>query len=209
MERITIILLLILATSFVSINNETIILDGKISKTEWAGAKEFSLSSGGKLYILRKEETLYFGITGKSHGWAHIYLNWEDSVKVLHASAALGDQLYANEKGNWKLQKEFTWELREFEYNEKLIQKQASYYAKNGWCATNNNTGDKITLEYKIDLKRFGNAEVKFAALFTSDAKALSYFPTQLDDNTLLEKLVSGSNPDNLHFKPETWTKIR
>ncbi len=209
MERITIILLFILATSFVFVNDEAINLDGKISKTEWAGAKEYDLSSGGKLYILRKEETLYFGIVGNSPGWSHIYLYWKDSVKVLHASAALGDQLYANEKGSWKLQKKFTWELREFEYDEKLIQKQASYYTKNGWCANNNNTGNKITLEYKIDLKRFGNAEVKFAALFTSDAKALSYYPTELNDNTLLEKLVSGNNPDSLHFKPETWTKIK
>ncbi|HEY6502813.1 MAG TPA: hypothetical protein VIZ28_02450 [Chitinophagaceae bacterium] len=209
MERITIVLLLILAASFASVNDEIIKLDGKISKTEWNGAKEYDLSSGGKLYLLRKEETLYFGIKGNSPGWAHIYLYWKDSVKVLHASAALGDQLYVNEKGNWKLQKKFTWEIREFEYGEKLIQKQASYYTKNGWCANNNNTGDKITLEYKVDLKKFGNIEVKFAALFTSDAKSLSYYPIELNDNTLLEKLVSGSSPDNLQFKTQIRAKIK
>ncbi|HUR66389.1 MAG TPA: hypothetical protein VMZ03_08540 [Chitinophagaceae bacterium] len=205
----SIILITILVTSFVSVNDEAIKLDGKISKGEWIGAQEYNLSSGGKLHILRKDETLYLGIAGNSPGWAHIYLNWKDSVKVLHASAALGDQLYTNEKGDWKLQKKFAWELREFEYSENLVQKQAAYYTKNGWCANNNNTGDKITLEYKIDLRSFGNAEVRFAALFTSDAKKLSYYPTDLNDNTLLEKLVSGSDPDHLHFKPNTWTTIK
>lgn len=207
--KTTIFTILFLATSFVSVYEEIIKLDGKISKSEWAGAKEYNLSSGGKLYVLCKAETLYFGVKGNSPGWAHIYLYWKDSVRVLHASAGLGDQLYVNEKDNWKLQKAFSWENHKFEYGERLIQKQNSYYLKNGWCANNNNTGDNITLEYKVDLKRFGDIEVKFAALFTSDAKSLSYYPGELNDNTLLEKLVSGSSPDNLQFKTQTWAKIK
>ena len=209
MKRTSAILLFILVTAFVSVNDDNIKLDGKIDKAEWAAAKEYELSSGGRLYILQKDEIVYIGIKGNAPGWAHVYLYWNDSIKILHASAALGYQLYTSAKDHWKLQKKFNWEVREFAYDDKLIQKQAAYYLKNGWCANNNNTGDKTSLEYKIDLKRFGKAEVRFAALFTPDARSLSYFPPGLNDNTLLEKLVSGNDPDSLRFKPAVWTKIK
>ena len=209
MNKSIIIPFLFFAFSFNQVIREPVILDGKIDENEWANATKYNLSDGGNLYVLHEKDILYFGIKGNSPGWAHVYLYWNDSVRVLHASAALGEQLYINEKGFWKLQRNFSWELRESDYGVKLIQKQALYYAKNGWCANNNNTGDKITLEYKIDLKRFGTPEIKFAVLFTSDGKNKSHYPTKLNDDTLLDKLVSGTNPDSLHFMPQTWVNIK
>ena len=209
MQKPTIVFLCILLTSFLPSREEAIKLDGRISKTEWAGAKEYELPSNGKLYTLQQGKDLYIGIKGTVPGWAHVYLHWKDSVKVLHASAALGAQLYTNEKNTWKLQQKFNWELRESEYGEALIQKQAAYYQKNGWCANTNNAGDKHTLEYKIDLSKFNNSTVKFAALFTADAKIISCYPAGLNDNTLLEELVAGGNPDNLRFNPQTWAVIK
>ena len=81
---------------------DDISLDGVINKKEWANAREYPLSKeypsskGGKLLILRRDNVLYLGIQGGSPGWSHVYLHRNDSVSVLHASAALGDQLYVN-----------------------------------------------------------------------------------------------------------------
>jgi hypothetical protein len=207
MTYITTLILFILS-SFTGINDDGIRLDGMISKNEWAGANEYNLSSGGKLYMLRKADQLYLGIKGTGPGWAHVYLHWKDSISVLHASAALGYQVYV-QKENWKLQKKFNWEVREYVYDEKLVQKQEAYFKNNGWCANNNNAGDKVTLEFRIDLARFGNDGLRFAALYTADAKALSYYPSTLSDNTLLQDLVSGGNPDNLQFKTADWVKVK
>ena len=152
MERPMILLLFILTTSFFPArDNDTIQLDGNISKAEWAGAKTHDLSAGGRLYILQEEKILYIGIKGTSPGWVHVYLHWKDSVKVLHASAALGEQLYTNEKNTWKLQQKFNWELREPGYGEALVKKQVAYFQKNGWCANTNNAGDiKALLNIKL-----------------------------------------------------------
>jgi hypothetical protein len=199
----------VLSLSFTPVQDDPVKLDGIINKAEWAGAKEHDLSSGGKLYILHNEDAVYFGIKGTAPGWAHIYLAWKDSVKVLHASAALGAQLYTAEKDNWIRQNKFTWENRERIYDQKLVQQQELYFQKNGWCANNNNTGDKLTLEYKIDIKRFGDSGLRFAALFTTDATSLSFFPATLNDDTLLKELVSGNGPDSLRFKPLTWASIK
>jgi hypothetical protein len=202
-------MLLVLASSFIVNPNDKIKLDGIISKDEWAGAEEHDLSSGGKLYIIRQAGTLYIGIKGNAQGWAHVYLHWKDSVKVLHASAALGDLLYVQEKESWNRKNKFNWEVRERVYDETLMRKQEAYFNKNGWCANNSNTGDKTTLEFKIDLERYGNTELRIAALHTVDAKSLSAFPAGLNDDTLLKELVSGAGPDNVYFKPGAWEKIK
>lgn len=209
MNKITMLLAFVLVVSFTAKQDDPVKLDGMINKTEWTGAAEHELSHGTKLYMLRRGETLYVGIRGANPGWAHIYLHWEDSVKVLHASAALGEQLYTRNKDSWKLQKKFNWEVRDAVYDEALVQKQAAYYAANGWAANNNNTGDKVTLEYKIDLKRPGKNGIRFAALYTADAKALAHFPLTLNDNTILPGLVAGNAPEDLHFAPATWFEIR
>lgn len=210
MSKISFLLLFFMpVVSFTAKRADPVKLDGMISEKEWAGAVRHDLPHGAKLYVLHRDEVLYLGIHGANPGWAHVYLHSKDSVKVLHASAALGEQLYTRNKDSWKLQKKFNWELREAVYDEALVQKQVDYYTSNGWTANNNNTGDKLTLEYQIDLKRLGKGDIRLAALHTADAKALAYFPSTVNDNTLLPALVAGNAPDDLHFAPSTWLKIQ
>lgn len=189
-------------------NDTEIKLDGLITKEEWLGAKEYKLSTGEPLYILYQDQSMYIGIKANLQGWAHVYLQHEGQVIVLHASAALGKQIYKLEGDAWKLQEKFNWELRDVAYDEKLKQKQTEYLNKNGWCANNSNAGDKKTLEFKIDLSKFGKDKARFAVLHTSDAKSISYYPQELSDNTLLKELVSGGAVDNLDFRTNTWVKV-
>lgn len=198
--------LIIALTSFYRTNIAAIKLDGVITNDEWAGATQYDLSTGGKLYVLHEANTLYLALKGNSPGWAHMYIHWKDSINVMHASAALGDQLYIRDNQHWKLQTKFNWEVREFVYNEALQQKQNDYYHKKGWVANNNNAGDKHTLEYKIDLQRFPGASV--VALY-ADGKTYSSYPAGLTDNTQLKELVTGMNPDNLRFNPASWSTFK
>ena len=198
--------LVIALTAFYHAPVASIKLDGVINKEEWTGAKEYELSAGGKLYVLRDANTLYLGLKGNSPGWAHVYIHWKDSINVMHASAALGDQLYTRDNQHWKIQTKFNWEVREFVYNDALQKKQNDHYLKKGWVANNNNAGDKHTLEYKIDLQKFPGAS--FVALY-ADGNSYSSYPSGLTDNTQLKELVSGNNPDNLQFQPSSWTTFK
>jgi hypothetical protein len=196
-------------------DNVEINLDGVINKEEWVNAKEYSLSkeypssNGGKLLVLHRDNTLYLSIKGNSPGWSHVYLHRNDSVSVLHASAALGDQLYINKDQLWKLQNKFSWELRDEVFNESTKQKMENYYNTHGWCSNNNSLGDGGTFEFKIDLRRFPLAQLSFVALVAADdAKLLAVYPDGLTDDIRFEKLVRGGSPDNLQFKPSTWTKL-
>lgn len=190
-------------------------LDGVVNKEEWANAKEYALSKeyasskGGKLLFLRKDNILYLAIKGSSPGWSHVYLHRNDSISVLHASAALGEQLYINKDQNWKLQNKFSWELRDEVFNETTKQKMENYYNMHGWCANNNSLGEGGTFEFKINLRKFQGAKLSFVALVAAnDAKLLAVYPDGLTDDIRFEKLVRGGSPDNLQFKPSAWSKL-
>ena len=198
--------ILLPAFGFIHGNDDHIKLDGVLDETGWAAAKVYEMPAGNKLYVLRQGNELYIGIKATDPGWAHVYLHRNDSVHVLHASAALGEQLYTKNGTNWKLQRKFNWELRDALYNEVLQQKQEKYFLENGWVANNNRMGDKRSFEFRINLQAAAN--ISFAALVTADAKSISAYPAGLPDDTLLKELVSGNSPDNLQFSPSAWANL-
>jgi hypothetical protein len=206
MKTSFIIALLICSVSFIPGNEDQIKLDGVLDANEWAGATAYDLSAGGKLYVLKQGNELYIGIRSTVAGWAHVYLHRGDSVQVLHASAALGKQVYKKAESSWKLQQKFNWELRDRVYSESLQEKQDRYFLQNGWVANNNNMGDKYSFEFRISLQ--GEAGLSFAALVTADGNSISAYPAQLPDDTLFKELVTGYSPDNLQFNPSAWAKL-
>jgi len=195
--------------AFATSDNAPILLDGQINAAEWAGAKEYPLTNGGQLFMIRKADDLYLGIKGYAQGWAHVYVSRQDTIRVLHASAALGDQLYTKINDKWKLQSRFNWQLRDDVYNNDLAQQQSRYYHQYGWCANNNNTGDKNTLEFRINLHSYDTASLKIAVVFTADAKLYCFYPAGLTDDTLLQNLVVGNPADSLRFNISEWMKMQ
>src|SRR5690242_5877828 len=74
-------------------------IDGVISPGEWNDAGDFHLAGGGELRIKRDAKYLYLALSGVANGFAQIYLAYGDTIRVLHASAALGEIRYHREKG--------------------------------------------------------------------------------------------------------------
>src|SRR5690349_16649247 len=68
---------------------EAVRLDGVVAAGEWETAKTASLKDGGAIYFKKEKDVLYVALKGTSKGWAHVYLSHNDSVRVMHASAAL------------------------------------------------------------------------------------------------------------------------
>jgi hypothetical protein len=194
--------------SFVS-KTSKIQLDGVISEAEWKGAKEFDLAGGGKLMMKKENNELYVAMISGKKGWAHVYLSHKDTVRVLHASAALGEARYVKENSWWRTIQSFKWELRDREYNDELVKKQEEHYLQYGWAANNNNTGNGMTFEFKLDLSRTDNNPALFACAAVEIPMNIHYFPSSLNDNTILQRLVQGNTPDSLQFNTASWEKIR
>jgi hypothetical protein len=107
---------IVIITSFKS-DPDPIQLDGIISDNEWKGAKQYGLSNGGKLLMKKNNNDLYLALVAEKKAWAHVYLSHNDTVSVLHASAALGEAKYVKENNLWRVVQSFNWQLRDRLYN--------------------------------------------------------------------------------------------
>jgi hypothetical protein len=207
-ESSLIVVVVIIVMAFTRSDNN-VRLDGVINEGEWKDAKQYDLSGGGKLMMKKEKNDLYVALVAGKKGWAHVYLSHGDTVRVLHASAALGEARYVKQKDLWRVVQTFKWELRGKEYNDELLKKQQDHYRQFGWVANNNNMGNGMTFEFKLDLSRTDNNPATFACVIAEEPLLLHHFPVSLNDNTILQRLVQGYPPDSLQFNPATWEQVR
>jgi len=187
--------------------DEEIRTDGVINTEEWKDARVVDLTSGSKLLMLTRENTLYVALSSPEKFWAHVYLSDGREVKVMHASAAL-DAIHYRQKGSrWYTEEEFQYELRDKQYNDDTERKMQAYFESNGWVANNINIGDAKTIEFKLRLTP--QMPVYFACVMSSYDVKFTAFPENLNDDTLLQRLVQGNAVDSVSFRPETWQKVR
>ena len=184
-------------------------LDGKADEAEWKDAQKYELKNGGSMLVRKGENEIWVSLESSKKGWVQIYISAGDTIRVLHASAALGEARYVKQKQLWHAIQDFKYELRDRGYNEQVAAKQQDYFQKFGWTANNNNTGDGKTFEFKIDLLRFGRSPVAMAYLILDDPNDPHYFPVTVNDHTILPRLMQGYTPDSLSFDTGSWQKIR
>lgn len=190
-------------------NIEDIRCDGVIDKKEWEGAIEHSLTDGGRMLYKRQENVLYIAMISKAKSWGHVYISDGESIKILHASAALGSIPYKNSNGAWVCTDTvFKWEFRDRIFNDESSAKMNEYYKKNGWVANNINIGDGKTIEFKIALTSMSKRIEHIAFVMADYDVKLQWHPSTLNDDTVLPKLVQGYAGTNMNFKPNTWMKI-
>jgi hypothetical protein len=71
-------------------------IDGRIGADEWAGSVEAALPDGGRVLMRHDGAYLYVAIRSGKHGFASTCVARGDTVRILHASAALADAMYVS-----------------------------------------------------------------------------------------------------------------
>lgn len=203
---VALLTVLVVATAFQS--DHTIRIDGIMGQQEWQGAEEWLSKEGYKLLIKRDKETLYGVITGKNKYWAHIYISDNSLIKVMHVSAALGSVEYKRKAKRWLTTDTFSYQVRDKVYNSNTEAAMLIYYAAYGWVANNNNLGSSKTIEFKVNINEW-KGPLYFACVMANYDMKLNGFPVNLNDNTMLPRLVQGNAPDSLSFDPGKWKRIK
>jgi L-ascorbate metabolism protein UlaG (beta-lactamase superfamily) len=182
-------------------------LDGAIDDTEWQGAARVELDAGGEARFVHDGARLYVGIRGGGEGWSHVYLAGDDTVRVLHASAALGSVRYGRAAdGSWHTADTFVYELRDTSLSAEAEAARQAHLAAHGWVATLSPMGEPGSQEFAIDLARLP-PRPRVAVLYASDPGAPSAWPA-LSDDTRRPELVRGDAPTSLTFDPDTWAAL-
>lgn len=165
-----------------------------------------TLTNGGELTTRRDGDILHVSVVGPRTGLASLCVGDATQVRILHASAAVGDALYEKADGGWTLKHGFAWRLRDAPSAAVPAAAAEAFFAETGWVANASHAGSpKRDFRIRItDRTQF----LGVTYLSVTDPMAVSYWPNTLSDDCKQMKIGQGFLPDVAQFRPETWTRI-
>jgi hypothetical protein len=198
----TIVLMLLLASQGAGLP----VIDGRIEASEWAGAARRAMINGGELYLLPRGEFLYLGIRGPNRGLASLCVVKGDRVRVLHASAAVGEAVYVRAGTGWTLQTGFTWALRDSPRGGgPAAGDRLAFLGRSGWLANASAAGSPER-EFQIRLADVDAIAVTYLSL--TEPPVVSFWPDTIDDDCRDVKVPQGYVPVTATFRPSRWHAI-
>jgi hypothetical protein len=89
------------------------VIDGRMDETEWGGSALQRLSDGTTIRLRHDGRHLFLGVVSSRQGFTSVCLAQADSIRIFHASAALGSVTYARSAQEWVTgEREFVYGMR-------------------------------------------------------------------------------------------------
>ena len=166
-----------------------------------------SFSDGSQVSLLVGGNRLYLSIHDKPLDViiGNVYINRDEAVSILHASAALGSAVYKKAGESWTITKDFSWSCRDYSNSEEAREEREAFLQQEGWIASIAGMGNIDGLEYQIDLTG-ASMPIAIAIHKESDPSVVFVWPAGTQDDSL-DQFVSDF-PASLSFSPEEWAKI-
>jgi hypothetical protein len=183
------------------------VIDGRLSSGEWAEAARYELSNGTELWFQHDDRYLYVALRGQRTMLGSLCVSHGDSVRVLHASMALGTAIYRRGDSAWSLLQPFAYTMRETDTTATTRAKRAAFLAEHGWIANTIPVGEQAIREYQIALSLLDPLRLDIAALYPQDERMHVTAWPAADDCASME-LVSGNTPRQLRFQPARWAPL-
>jgi hypothetical protein len=181
------------------------VIDGEIGQQEWAGARRARMNGGGEVQFLPRGEYLFVSVRGPRTGLASLCVAKGKTVRILHASAAIGDATFERWGDMWMKRKDFEWTLRVTSRAGRSEEAKEDWLARNGWIANSSTPGSTVR-EFKILAKTVEFIGVTF--LGTGEPMTVSYWPSTMSDDCRSLKIPMGYLPDTARFDPHSWHKF-
>ncbi len=188
-----------------------VVVDGRIGEPSWKRAASRSLPDGTGLRFQHDGQHLYVAITSLRPGFPSACASNEETVRILHASAALGSVTYARAVGDWQANdKVFAYGMRNTELTERAVKERRDYLERHGWLASTQGMGEGKVHELQISLDLMESMSKLAVAYFALEAGSIAAWPGSLaaDDGCLDASLVRGNVPPRLRFEPRTWADL-
>ena len=191
-----------------------IVLDGRLGETEWADALELPVAGGGRVRIKQDSSFVFLAIQGREEGFPTVCLGGPDVVRVIHASAALGDVSYHRTPAQrWlPLLPGFVWTMRDPALTPAALAQRAEFLRGQGWVGSTFRMGAGTERELQISHEFIGSGRPSIAVIWfgtaTGSSGASSLLPGQ-PVGCSDRDLVYGTVPRALDFDPENWLRLR
>ena len=183
------------------------VIDGKVDDAEWAGATTAALAGGGTVRILPRGEFVYVAVHGPRAGLASLCAAKGGVVRILHASAAVGEARYERGVSTWKQTSAFDFKLRDAPRagRSPTSPEYADYLRAAGWVANSSAAGSPDR-EFQVRADAIDALGVTFLA--TSEPMSLSYWPATIADDCTSTPIAQGYLPASASFDPSTWHRL-
>lgn len=189
----------------VLLSSVALVLPGAIALC--AQPAQEAMTGGGQVSLRRDGDRLHVTVTGPRKGLASLCVGDESSVRILHASAALGEARYEKQGDTWTLASGFEFKLRDSRTGPPSDADRQGYFETMGWSANSSNAGAPVR-EFTIRLTaRFRFIGVTFLGI--DEPMAVSHWPSSLDDDCRAVQVAQGSLPQSVRFSPSTWHSAR
>ena len=181
-------------------------VDGRIDDAEWTGATTAGMSGGGEVRVLRRGEFVYVAVRGPRAGLASLCAAKGSTVRILHASAAVGEATYERDGDTWKQRSGFAFTLRDAPRGGRpTAAESAEYLRTSGWVANASAAGSPDR-EFQIRAADLESLGVTF--LSTSEPMALSYWPAAMADDCRSTRMAQGYLSPTASFAPSAWHPV-
>ena len=183
------------------------VIDGVLGGDEWRGAAARRLSDGSEVLLSHDGRFVYLGVRAARPGFVSACVTRNDTVHVLHASAALGNVMYVPSGNTWSLSGRFVWGMRAREMNDDTRRRQRQYLDSAGWLGstfTLSETGKE--LQIPLDLMG-GDRRLAFGYFVANDGPVIA-FPHGLSDGCPDQRVVSGFLPAAVDFRQRDWVRL-
>jgi hypothetical protein len=170
-------------------------------------AAPLPMIGGGEVTLRQEGEALRVTVTGPRAGLASLCVGDDSRVRILHASAALGEATYEKSGDRWMLKSGFEFKLRDARTGPPSEADRAQYLSTMGWVANASRAGDPVRAFTVHVSERTRFLAVTFLA--TDEPMTLSHWPASMDDGCREMKVAQGYLPDTAQFRPAGWHRIK
>jgi hypothetical protein len=187
------------------------VIDGTLEEAEWRGSAVVRRPDGDVL-LRHDGKYLYVGVRAVRRGFPSVCFARGDTVRVAHASFALGEVVYTRNGISWRLGAPFAWEAPARTLGPETDHRRARFLAEHGWIGSTVPMGNPRHAEMQIALDQLDPRELRIGIAFFMDdegrGEGIASWPRALRDDCGNDRLVRGYAPQRATFRKKTWTKL-
>ena len=133
------------------------VIDGRIEEAEWRGAAVALQTNGLTVRLQHDGRFLFLAVSSTGDGFPSVCVARADTIRILHASAALGAVAYVYHNDAWVTRDTaFSYGMRNTGLTEAERMERQNYLAQHGWLGSTARMGEGKHHELQISLALTG-----------------------------------------------------
>ena len=185
-------------------------VDGRLGVDEWTGSRRAGTEEI-ELWVGTVDGVVQIGVRTPPLFVASLCLSVGDTVRVLHASSALGDVRYVRDGSDWRRLDEFEWRVRATDDGPEATRERLEHLETRGWVGNTVAMGDPGETEFRVGaaLVPPDGARLAIGLLLEGDDPAVTGWPLGASgDGCTLRETIAGPPPERAVFEPDGWLHL-